>query len=211
MKALSLATLLTLGFFAGQAQNIRTFNNLDLSSSFSKNTNQYAIFWGETIQFRTPVPLRFTTGLRFAVNNKSTGLYPVSEGANLSTIMFMKRPWYTTFAVPVGLELYFKGIGIGAFHELASLSGKKSYDSTYTALNTGETLKTQGFSGVFAKKQNLTGGVYLVYTFNDSFSVKAGFNRISSTFTKANTKRELGYARLNDDTFTVGLRLNIEK
>lgn len=211
MKTLKLATLLTLGYFTVQAQNIRTFNNLELSTSISKNTNQYSLFWGESIQVKSPVPLRFTTGLRFAMNNKTTGTYPVTEGANLSMLSFEKRPWYTTFALPVGLELFYKGIGIGAFQEVISLSGKKSYDSTYTSLGEKETLKTQGFSSVFGKKHNLTGGVYLVYTFSDSFSVKVGYNRISSTFTKANETRELGYARLSDDTFTVGIRLNIEK
>lgn len=211
MKTLKLATLFTLGYFTVQAQNIRTFNNLELSTSVSKNTHQYSLFWGESIQVKSPVPFRFTTGLRFAMNNKTTGTYPVTEGANLSTLSFEKRPWYTTFALPVGVELFYKGIGIGAFHEVISLSGKKSYDSTYTPLAEKQTLKTQGFSSVFGKKHNLTGGVYLVYTFSDSFSVKAGYNRITSTFTKANETRELGYARLSDDTFTVGIRLNIEK
>lgn len=211
MKTVKLATLFTLSFFTIQAQNIRTFNNLELGTSLSKNTYQYSLFWGESIQFKSPVPLRFTTGLRLAINNKTTGIYPVSEGANLSTLTFTKRPWYTTFGLPAGLELYFRGIAIGAFHEVISFSGKKSYDEAYTPLGEEETLKTQGFSHVFGKKQNLTGGVYLVYTFSDSFSVKAGYNRISSTFIKENETKELGYARLNDDTFTVGIRLNIEK
>lgn len=211
MKTLKLATLFTLGYFTIQAQNIRTFNNLELSTSISKNTNQYSLFWGESIQVKSPVPFRFITGIRFALNNKTTGTYPVKEGANLSTLTFDKRPWYTTFAIPAGLEFYFRGIGIGGFHEIISLSGKKSYNDTYTPLGEKETLKTQGFSGVFGKKQNLTGGVYLIYTFSDSFSVKAGYNRITSTFTKANETKELGYARLSDDTFSVGIRLNIEK
>ncbi|MCD8540132.1 MAG: hypothetical protein LRY55_10460 [Leadbetterella sp.] len=211
MKTLKLATLFTLCYFSIQAQNIRTFNNLELSTSISKNTHQYALFWGESIQVRTPVPFRFTTGLRFSMNNKTTGIYPVVNGANLSTLSFEKRPRYTTFALPVGLELFYKGLGVGAFQEVISLSGKKSYDSTYTPLAEKETLKSQGFSHVFGKKQNLTGGIYLIYTFSDSFSIKAGYNRITSTFTKANETKELGYARLSDDTFTVGIRLNIEK
>ena len=212
MRILKLATLLTLGCFTAiQAQNIRTFNNLELSTSISKNTHQYSLFWGESIQVKSPVPFRFTTGLRLAMNNKSSGIYPVKEGANLSSLAFEKRPWYTTFALPVGLELFYKGIGVGAFHEVVSLSGKKSYNDTFTTLGDKETLKTQGFSSIFNKKQNLTGGVYLVYTFSDSFSLKAGYNRITSTFTKANETKELGYARLTDDNFTVGLRINIEK
>ncbi|MBZ0098612.1 MAG: hypothetical protein K8F30_05985 [Taibaiella sp.] len=211
MKTFKLATLLTLGVLTGYAQNIRTFNNLDLSTSLSKNTHQYAVFWGESIQAKSPVPFRFTTGLRLSFNNKTTGVYPVSDGSRLSTLQFTKRPWYTTFGVPAGVELYVKGLGIGAFQEVFTLSGKKKYQDTFTPLDEGQTLSTQGFSHVFGKKQNLTGGAYLIYTFNDSFSIKAGWNRISSTFTKANATQELGYARLNDDTFSVGIRLNIEK
>lgn len=211
MKTLKLATLFTLSYFTIQAQNIRTFNNLELSTSISKNTHQYSLFWGESIQVKSPVPFRFTTGLRFSLNNKTTGTYPVSEGYKINTLTFDKRPTYITLAVPAGLELYFREFGIGAFHELVSFSGKKSYNDTYTPLEEKETLKTQRFSGVFKAKQNLTGGVYVVYTFSESFSVKAGYNRITSTFTKANDTKELGYARLTDDTFSIGIRLNIEK
>lgn len=211
MRTLKLATLFTFAYFTIQAQNIRTFNNLELSTSISRNTHQYSLFWGESLQVKSPVPFRFTTGLRFSMNNKTKGTYPVSEGANLTTLPLIKRPWYSTFALPVGVELFYKAIGIGVFQEAVSFSGKKSYNDTYTTLGDEETLKTQGFSHVFGKKQNLTGGVYLVYTFSDSFSLKAGYNRITSTFTKSNGTKELGYARLTDDTFTVGLRLNIEK
>ena len=211
MKAFGLAIFFSLGLLSVRAQNIRTFNNLEPGASFSKNTAQYSVFWGESIQFRPPVPLRFITGLRLSMTNKTTGIYPVKEGADLNTLTFLKKPWYTSLALPAGLELYFKGFAVGAFQEMISFSGKKSYNDTFTPLAENETLKTQGFSGIFGKKQNLTGGVYLIYTFSDSFSVKAGYNRISATFTRSDENRESGYARLNDDTFTVGIRLNIEK
>jgi hypothetical protein len=211
MRKIILSTLLCMALTHVQAQNIRTFNNLELSSSFSKNTNQFAMYWGESFQMKSPVPFRFSTGLRLSFNNRTKGIYPVDEGTNFSRITFDKRPRYTTFALPVGVEFFYKDIAIGAFQELVSLSGKKKYDSTYTPLAEKETLRTQGFSHVFGAKQNLTGGVFLVYTFNDSFSIKAGYNRISSTFTRRKEENELGYARLNEDTFTVGIRLNIEK
>lgn len=211
MRKLKLATLFTFAYFTIQAQNVRTFNNLELSTSISKNTHQYSLFWGESLQIKSPVPFRFSTGLRFSMNNKTKGNYLVTDGSKMDTLSFNKRPWYSTFAVPVGLELFYGPIGIGAFQEVVSLSGKKSYNDTYTTLGDEETLRTQGFSHVFGKKQNLTGGVYVVYTFSDSFSLKAGYNRITSTFTKSKGTKELGYGRLSDDTFTVGLRLNIEK
>ena len=211
MKKIILTTFTCLTGLLAQAQNIRTFNNLEFSTSFSKNTNQYALFWGESLQIKTPVPFRFTTGLRMSFTNKTKGAYPVGEGKNIQLLAFDKRPRYTTFAIPVGVELYYKDFAIGAFQEVISLSGKRKYDSTYTALGENEMLRTQGLSTVFQDKQNLTGGIYAVYTFNDSFSIKAGYNRISSTFTRFKEGREAGYARLNDDTFTVGIRLNIEK
>jgi len=211
MKTLAIATLLALGCITARAQNIRTFNNLELATSFSKNTHQYSLFWGESLQIKSPVPFRFTTGLRLAMNDKTKGIYPVKEGAGITTLQFDKKPIYTTVAFPVGLELFYKALSIGAFQELISFSGKKKYDDAYTPLIEKEMLRTQGFSGIFGKKTNLTGGVYLAYTFSDSFSVKAGYNRITSTFTKTNETKELGYARLSDDTFTVGIRLNIEK
>jgi hypothetical protein len=211
MRTIIFATFMCLSCTLIHAQNIRTFNNLEISSSFSKNTTQYALFWGESLQIKTPVPFRFTTGVRMSFTNKTKGAYPADEGKNISILAFDKRPRYTTFAIPVGLELYYKDFAIGAFQEIISLSGKRKYDSTFTTLGEKEILRTQGLSTVFKDKQNLTGGIYLVYTFNDSFSIKAGYNRISSTFTRFKEGKEAGYARLNDDTFTVGIRLNIEK
>ncbi len=210
MKKIVVTTLLSLGFFISKAQNIRTFNNFELSTSFSRNTNQYAIFWGETLQLKAPVPLRLVTGVRYSLINKTKGLYPSTEGT-LENINFLKRPWYNTFAIPIGLELYFKGFSVGGFQEVISLSGRKKFNETFTTLAEEEILRTQGFSAVFGKKQNLTSGVYAAYTFNDSFTLKVGFNRITSTFNKSNETKDLGYSRLSDDTFNIGLRINIEK
>ena len=152
MRTLGLATLLTFAGFAIQAQNVRTFNNLELSTSVSRNTQQYSLFWGESLQITSPVPFRFTTGLRFSLNSKTSGHYLANEGVKLDTLSFDKKPWYSTFAVPLGLELFYKAIGIGVFQEAVSFSGKKSYGDAYTPLREEETLRTQGFSHVFGKK-----------------------------------------------------------
>lgn len=213
MKKTIATTFLILAFFTAKSQNIRTFNNLELSTSISKTNNQYSVFWGESLQLKSPVPVRFTTGLRFSLNNISSGsTLSQKNNPELTGFTFDKRAWYNTFAIPVGLEFYFKNLGIGAFQEVISFSGKKKYDeTTFSKLDSTQTINTQGFSAVFSNKQNLTGGVYLVYTFSDSFSLKAGYNRITSTFTKSNEKKDLGYSKLSNDTFTVGIRLNIEK
>jgi hypothetical protein len=219
MKKLIVATLITFTFLTSRAQNLRTFNNIELGTSLSKSTHQYSLFWGESLQLSSPVPVRFTTGLRYSLNSINKGLSKGIGQSTISSLAFDKKAWYHTFAIPVGLEFFHKGFAIGAFQEVVSLSGKKKFnetfggDSTATVplLKTGEYIRTQGLSSVFSTKQNLTGGLYLVYTFNDSFSIKAGYNMITSTFTKSNDTRDLSYIKLRENTFNLGIRLNIEK
>lgn len=193
---------------AGHAQKVRTFNHLELGTAFAKNTHQYHLFWGESVAFKS---VRFITGIRGSLTQKSAALYPPSAGTLPNDLLLNKRAAYTSFAIPVGIEFFVKGLGIGAYQEVFSFTGNKKLDNTFTPLDSSETLRLQRFSGIFGTKQNLTGGAYLIYTFNDSFSLKAGWNRINSTFIKENATQQLGYARLSDDTFTLGIRLNIEK
>lgn len=211
MKRIILLSLLTLFYLKSEAQNLRTFTNLEVATAFSGNTNAYSLYWGEAVQIKSPVPFRFLAGLRFSLINKDKGTHEISSGSTLTSINFTKKPLYTTFAIPLGLELFYKGLGIGVSQEVISFSGKKNFDSKYIALEEGEELKTQGFSAVFGSKQNLTSTVYLIYTFSDSFSIKGGYNRITSTFSKYNEGNSLGYAKLSDDLFSIGIRLNIEK
>lgn len=219
MKKLILATLITFTFLTSKAQNVRTFNNIELGTSFSKSTHQYSLFWGESLQLSSPVPVRFTTGLRYSLNSIDKGLYKGIGQSTLNSLTFDKKAWYNTFAIPVGLEFFYKSFAIGAFQEVVSLSGKKKYSETFSGLSTtavpflkeDEYIRTQGMSSVFGTKQNLTGGLYLLYTFSDSFSIKAGYNMITSTFTKSNETRDLSYIKLRENTFNLGIRLNIEK
>ncbi len=219
MKKLILAILVIFTFLTSKAQNVRTFNNVELGTSFSKNTNQYSLFWGESLQLSSPVPVRFTTGLRYSLNSIKKGTYKGIGESTLSPLTFDKRATYHTFAIPVGLEFFYKSLGIGAFQEVISLSGKKEYSDTFSGttsssvpfLKEDEFIRTQGFSSVFGTKHNLTGGIYLIYTFSDSFSLKAGYNMITSSFTKSNETRDLSYIKLRDNTFNLGIRLNIEK
>lgn len=222
MKRLVLAILVTFTFLTVKAQNVRTFNNVELGTSFSKSTHQYSLFWGESLQLSSPIPVRVTTGLRYSLNSINSGTYRGIGESTLSPLTFDKKAWYNTFAIPVGLEFFYKSIGIGAFHEIVSLSGKKTYSDTFSSptdtpnsadpfLKEDEFIRTQGFSSIFGTKQNLTGGISVVYTFSDSFTLKAGYNVINSAFTKSNETRDLSYIKLRENTFNIGIRLNIEK
>ena len=219
MKKLVLATFIVLTYSISNAQNIRTFNTIELGTSLSKQTNQYSLFWGETLQLKSPLPVRFLTGLRYSLTGINKGTLTGVVESTLSTLTFDKKAWYHSFAIPVGLEFFHKGFAIGAFQEVFSLSGKKKFNDTFSNtinasvpfLKEGENMRTQGLSSVFGSKKNLTGGVYVSYTFNDSFSIKAGYSTIHSTFTKSNEKGDLAYTRLRDNNFNLGIRLNIEK
>lgn len=213
MKRIILTSLFVLIYWVANSQNIRTFTNFELSSSFSTNTNQFSVYWGESLQLKSPVPVRFLAGLRYSLNGKATGNYLWSSAENNQTesLVLVKSSWYHTFAIPVGLEFYFKNLSVGGFHEIISMSGKKDFTKNFASSSTTEKLNTLGFSNVFHTKNNLTGGIYVAYTFSDSFSLKLGYNRISSTFTKSNNAKEIAFSKIKDDTFSIGLRLNIEK
>lgn len=210
MKKLIFTTLISLSFGAVFGQNLRTFNNIELGSSLSENVNQYALYYGESIQLAKPIPIRFSTGLRLAFNNVQAANYRPDAG-DLRTLTFNKDAWYTSVAIPIGAAFHFKAFSFGAFQEIISLSGNKSYGANITPLGVGESVKTLGFSSVFDSKNNLTGGVFAVYTVKESFSFKVGVNRISSTFNKSGASGNLGYAKFINDAFTFGLRINIEK
>lgn len=212
MKKISIIFLLIIlvGFNGLQAQSVRTFNNLELTIAPLKDNKQYSLFWGQSFQKTELIPFRFYSGLRYSFNTRSPGTYKGKPNSTISEVKFDKTIMYGTLALPIGIEVFYKNVGIGAFQELVSISDKNFRLDSLSA-SEGIQLKAPVFSSIFGPKKNLTNGAYLVLTFSDSFSVKAGLNNLSSTFIRSNEKRELGYTALSEETYYIGLRLNIEK
>lgn len=116
-------------------QQIRTFNTLNLSPTFSKKLNTFNLSFGEMIQVKKSVPFRFLASLNYSGNFIKKGEWNsnIELGSKSLTV---KENFYTSkISIPIGFELFTKNFGIGISQELITFSNKKSIDSTKVQVN----------------------------------------------------------------------------
>ena len=198
-------------FFNLKAQVIRTYTNAELSYSFSDNLNKYSFYWGESFQNTKTLPFRVHFGLQYSLNSKSEGIYKSTDSEKMAQITLNKSVRYSTISAPAALEIFYKGVGVGAFQQLISYSGNKTFSENSITLNEGETIKTKGLSYIFGQKPSLSNGIFIHFTMKDSYTLKVGKELSKATFIKNLDKKETGFITLSDDLYFIGLRINLEK
>lgn len=211
MRKIIIISTLLFTFFNLKAQVIRTYNNVELSHSFSDNLKKYSFYWGESFQNTKTLPFRVHLGLNYSLNSKSEGIYKSVDSQKMTQITLNNSVRYSTISVPAAFEIFFKGVGIGGFQQLISYSGNKTFSENSITLNAGETIKTRGLSYIFGQKQSLSNGVYVHLTLKDTYTLKAGKEMSKATFIRTLDKKETGFITLSDDLYFIGLRINLEK
>ncbi len=202
-KILLLSTLILISFGAF-SQNVRTFTNFGLQTAISKDVKQYSLYWGESLQLRPPVPIRINAGLQYSFMNVASGGFSTDTSLNLSS-----NVRYGVIGLPVGLDFFYKNLSVGVYHELLTFSSNKKLNNPTSDLDV--LVRTAGFSTFLGKKRNTSGGVYVNYTIDDSFSIRAGVNTFATTFISSVKGRETSYTRIYNNAFSLGILFNIEK
>jgi hypothetical protein len=210
--------LILLGLFAfniltAQAQNIRTFINYGVHFAPSKQKSNFEIYLGETLQLSKVVPLRITASLAYSLKNLKNSEWTAGNIHNAQLFKLNDNLLVSNINTPVGFELFYKNISVGANHDVFSLGIKNNIDLSKVDIDGVSEIKKQPFSNIFAgrKRNNLNSRVYLNYTLNDSFSFLLGIINHKTIINFTEITNNTNYIGLKDSSIFFGFRFNLEK
>lgn len=193
------------------AQEVRTFNTINFSAGVSGNIHNYSVSVGEMIQLNKTLPFRILVAAQYTGKVTRPGRWSSDLGSITSPLVVKNTLFSSNINLPVGGEIFYKSLGLGIVQELVNFNLSKNFDSTKVAIPKDFTLKSNGVTNVFSKKNNLNTAIYLVYTINDSFSLKFGFNKGNELFNYYNDTQKVGFSKIKDNSLFFSFRTNIEK
>lgn len=207
-KTFIILTLCFFGFTAS-AQKVNVYNTFGIGWAGSSQSNHGKLVFGEMLQLRGPIPLRIIAGSEIGFNGFKAGPF---KYLNTEKVVNINRNINQLFlAIPIGLELNFKYVGIGASQEILSLNFDKTRDSTFVEPE-AYLLETKAFSGILSKNANLNSQVYVTVNLSDMLTIKAGFRKQNSYFSLFNKEDEkLGILAYRQALPFIDLRFNFEK
>jgi hypothetical protein len=210
--------LIFLGFFAitlfnTQAQSTRTFSNYGVHFAPSKLKSNFEIYLGETLQLSKVVPLRITASVVYSLKNLKSAEWTAGNVHNADLFKLNDNLLVSNINTPIGFELFYKNISVGANHDIFSIGIKNSIDPSKIDIEGVSEIKKQSFSYIFAgrKRNNLNSRVYINYTVNDSFSFLLGIINHKTIFNFTEKTNNTNYIGLKDSSVFFGFRFNLEK
>ena len=224
MRKVILVGLLVLIKMTASAQKARVFNTFALDGNFSKSHFAPDIRLGQSLLIESTLSFRFNTAINFSGDFIQSGEIPNINSQKAGFIQLKKTHFNPTFSLPVGVEAGYRKIALGVSFELLSVSIGKNLDSlNYTLEDAGEAnlnglnVIPNRFNFIGSKSYNkaLDASLYLVYTYNDSFSFRLGFTRqevLYRTTVKSNSQtQKFDKFGFNEIKPFLGIRFNIEK
>ena len=207
-KTLIILSLCLIGL-QSSAQKVNVFNTFGIGWAGTNQSNHGKIVFGEMLQLGSPIPLRILAGSEIGFNAIKKGSYGFLGNQNAADIN--KNINQLFLAIPLGLELNFKYVGIGASQEIVSLNFDRTRDSTFVE-PVAYSLKTKAFSSIFGKNANLNGQIYVTVNLTDMFTIKAGMRKQNNYFNLFNKEEEnLGVLAYRQVMPFIDLRFNFEK
>lgn len=211
MKRLFTSILLLLVFFSSKAQRYTIYKTFNVGYSTSDIAQNTSFGFGEFLQINGALPVRILAGAEFGINSFNKGTYDsYSESYPEFTLSKKFRESYVSF--PVGLEVFYKSVSVGASQEILSFNFGRLKDSTYLSP------AVNGFAGrraglLFFNKSSLATQFYACLTIARNLSFKVGYRRQNSYFNLFDEEKKkdgiMGFS--NNMMPFVQIRFNFEK
>jgi len=198
---------------SAKGQHARTFSNYGLLYSPSKTGNTYQVAMGEAIQFSKLPALRLIAGLNFQLKNYTAVPWNHKDIKNAKLFALNEKTKVSKLNFPVGLELAFKGVGIGVSQEIFNFGFKKTIDSTMADIEPNTEFKHLRFSSLLSKESNnsVSSNLYVHFTINESFTFLFGILKQKSIFNIYKNSKKTDYIGLGETHPYFSIRFNIEK
>jgi hypothetical protein len=221
MRKIILVCLLVLIKITASAQKVRVFNTLALDYNFSERQASPDFQIGQSLLLESVFSLRINTAIKLSGNFVKKGELPNFNTESESYINLKKTNFSPSISIPVGVEAGYKKIAIGVAVDLISFNiGKKPDSLNYTLEKGGSPegfeIRPNRFNFIVSKNTRaLDACIYLVYTYNDSFSFRAGVWKhdvlYQSFITENNLRKKYDKFGFDEIRPFIGVRFNIEK
>lgn len=224
MKKIVIILILLSLSFKGVSQKYRVFDLYSINHAFSKGFHVPSLMMGQSLKIGNQKFISINSGLNlnFPILNKKE---IVIDQYDVSSLKFNKSFTSPSLNIPLGVEIGYKKIAIGAVSDLFGISFGKQYDTTnYQIFDSnisdleGFTIKNGGVNFILAskeKRRNLNSQVYILFTPGDTFSIKFGLTSqtllFNSNYTRNNNSVNYRDYRKRVILPSIGINFKIEK
>jgi hypothetical protein len=206
------------------SQKYRVFDVYSVNYGFSSKFHSPSFMMGQSLKIGNTKSFSINSGLNLNFPSISKSLL-IDDQYDVSTLNFRKLSLSPSLNIPLGFEIGYGKISIGAITDLFGISFGKKSDSSKIQIEGANIsdyeefqVKNGGVNFILSskeKRRNLNSQVYVLITPGDTFSVKLGFTAQSVLF-NSNYRRNnkiVNYRDYQKLAFmpSIGLNFKIEK